>query len=131
LNTFHNLFPEDSPRIIQRSRLVFKSEKWREVTEKGEERTASGVYNFIVDLQGIIFIRKVSAGIPGYPEPISHVDLAMGRDVKYAGQIYFSGRNNRGILRRWNNGSGHYRPHADFMVNSGLPGELFESYMLG
>lgn len=130
MKTFHNLFPEDSLRFIQRSRLVFKEGKWREVTDKGEERTASGVYNFVVDLQGIIFIRKASARILGYPEPIGHVDLAMGKDVKYAGQIYFSGRNKRGILRNWNNASGHYKPQAEFMANSGLPGELFESCLL-
>ncbi|MBD2693881.1 hypothetical protein [Anabaena catenula] len=100
------------------------------MTDKGEERTASGVYNFVVDLQGIIFIRKASARILGYPEPIGHVDLAMGKDVKYAGQIYFSGRNKRGILRNWNNASGHYKPQAEFMANSGLPGELFESCLL-
>lgn len=50
----------------------------------------------------------------------------MGRDVKYAGQIYFSGRTNRGILRKWTNESGHYQPSSEFMSNAGLPEEFFE-----
>jgi hypothetical protein len=101
LKRFPNLFPKDLPRIIQRSRLVLKEGKWREVTSKREERTASGVYNFIVTLEGIMFIRRASARVAD--RAIGHIDLAKGEDVKYAGRLYFSGRNHRGILRKWTN----------------------------
>ena len=125
LEKFHNLFPEDSPIMIQRAKLILKQGKWREVTAKGEERTASGVYNFIVTLEKIVFIRKASAR--DADRLIGHVDLAMGKDVNYAGRLYFSGRTNRGILRKWTNESGHYRPGAESMSNADLlPQELFE-----
>ncbi|AUB37887.1 hypothetical protein COO91_03839 [Nostoc flagelliforme CCNUN1] len=74
MKKFPNLFPEDSPRIIQRSRLVFKEGKWREVTYKREKLTASGVYNFIVTLEGIVFIRGASARVAD--RAIGHIDLA-------------------------------------------------------
>jgi hypothetical protein len=51
----------------------------------------------------------------------------MGREVDYAGRIYFSGRNKRGIIRKWTNESGHYRPDSEYMSNAGLPVELFEA----
>ncbi|PHJ57294.1 hypothetical protein VF14_30270 [Nostoc linckia z18] len=125
MKKFPNLFPKDLPRTIQRSRLVFKQGKWREVRSKGEERTASGIYNFVVTLEGIVFIHRVSTTVGD--KRIGHIDLAMGRDVKYAGQIYFSGRNNRGILRKWTNESGHYQPSPEFMNNAGLPEAFFEA----
>ena len=125
MKKFPNLFPEDSARTIQRSKLVLKEGKWREVRLKGEERTASGVYNFVVTLEGIVFIHRLSARVGD--KPIGHIDLAMGNDVKYAGQIYFSGRTNRGILRKWTNESGHYRPLPEFISNADLlPQELFK-----
>jgi filamentous hemagglutinin len=124
LKKFRNLFPEDSPILVQRSRLIWKQEKWLEVTYTGEERTASGVYNFVT-LESRCFIRKASAKVAD--RSIGHIDLAMGREVDYAGRIYFSGRNKRGIIRKWTNESGHYRPDAEYMSNAGLPVELFEA----
>ncbi|MHC5916870.1 MAG: hypothetical protein ACYTXE_39185 [Nostoc sp.] len=123
MRKFANLFPEDSPRIIQRSQLVLRDGKWREVRYKRSERTASGVYNFVT-LDGKVFIFRASATLGG--RPIGHIDLAMGRDVDYAGRLYFSGRAKRGILRKWTNESGHYRPKRELMSNAGLPEELFE-----
>jgi hypothetical protein len=123
LTKFPNLFPEDLPRIIQRSQLVLREGQWREVRYNGEERTASGEYNFVT-LDGKVFICRASARVGG--RPIGHIDLAMGKDVDYAGRLYFSGRANRGILRKWTNESGHYRPTPEFMSNTGLPEELFE-----
>ena len=123
MRKFPNLFPEDLPRIIQRSQLVLREGKWREVRYKRSERTASGVYNFVT-LEGQMFICRASARVGG--RAIGHVDLAMGKDVDYAGRLYFSGRTKRGILRKWTNESGHYRPTPELMSNAGLPEELFE-----
>ncbi|MBD2252290.1 hypothetical protein [Nostoc parmelioides] len=123
MKKFSNLFPEDLPRIIQRSQLVLREGKWREVRYKSEERTASGEYNFVT-LEGQVFICRASARLGG--RVIGHLDLAMGRDVDYAGRLYFSGRAKRGILRKWTNESGHYQPTPELMSKAGLPEELFE-----
>jgi hypothetical protein len=88
-----------------------------------EIRTASGVYNFVTQ-SGTIFIRRASAKVGN--SLIGHVDLAMGREVDYAGRLYFSGRTTRGILRKWTNESGHYRPPADARSNACLPEEKFQ-----
>jgi hypothetical protein len=50
----------------------------------------------------------------------------MGKEVDYAGRVYFSGRKNRGILRKWTNESGHYRPSPDFISAAGLPISQFQ-----
>lgn len=119
---FPNLFPEDYPKIIKRSKLEFRDGKWREIMPNLESRTASGVYNFVT-IEGIVFTRRASARVGGIL--IGHVDLAMGKKVDYAGRLYFSGRTNRGILRKWTNESGHYRPSPDAMDGAGLPEALF------
>ncbi len=128
MENFKNLFPDDQPKNIKRSKLVRSKEgKWLEVTQQGEERTASGAYNFVV-LENTIFARRSSTKVTDIF--IGHVDLAQGKDVKYAGKIYFSGRYNRGTIRKWTNESGHYQPDAESMNNAvleGLPEELFES----
>ena len=103
--------------------LVHKQGKWRELRYKREERTASGVYDF-VSLERQVLICRVSTRVGG--QLIGHIDLAMGKDVEYAGRLYFSGRANRGILRKWTNESGHYQPPPEFINNAGLPEELFE-----
>jgi hypothetical protein len=88
-----------------------------------QKRTASGVYNF-VSQEGVILIRRASAKVGS--SLIGHIDLAMGKEVDYAGRLYFSGRTNRGILRKWTNESGHYRPSPEFMSRAGLPKKLFQ-----
>jgi hypothetical protein len=121
---FPNLFPEDLPKIIQRSRLVYCDGKWREVMSNQKSRTASGVYNFVTQ-EGVVFILRANAKVGS--SLIGHVDLAMGRDVDYAGRLYFSGRTNRGILRKWTNESDHYRLPAIARENAGIPESLFQS----
>jgi hypothetical protein len=97
---FPNLFPEDLPKLIQKSRLIYYDGKWQELMPTSIIRTASGSYNFVTQ-DGTIFIRKV--GVMVDCRLIGHVDLAMGREVDYAGRLYFSGRKNRGVLRNWTN----------------------------
>ncbi|MDX2273040.1 MAG: hypothetical protein NW237_13980 [Cyanobacteriota bacterium] len=125
---FPNLFPEDPPRIISRSKLEIHDGKWREIMSNLQSRTASGVYNFVT-IEEIIFIRRASAKVGG--NLIGHIDLAMGKDVDYAGRLYFSGRTNRGILRKWTNESGHYRPSVDARKSAGLPEMLFQPGQFG
>lgn len=52
---------------------------------------------------------------------VGHVDIANGAPVDYAGEIFFSGRSNRGTLRGSNNVSGHYEPGANYAGQAGLP----------
>ena len=120
---FPNLFPDDSPKIIQRSKLELRDGKWREIMPNLESRTASGVYNFVTQ-ESIIFTRRASAKVGG--SLIGHIDLAMGKEVDYAGRLYFSGRTNRGILRKWTNESGHYRPSPESRSSADLPEAQFQ-----
>jgi hypothetical protein len=120
---FFNLIPEDLPKIIQRSRLVYHDGKWKELMPTSITRTPSGSYNFVTQ-DGDIFISKVRAIVDC--RLIGHIDLSMGKEVDYAGRVYFSGRKNRGILRKWTNESGHYRPSPDFISAAGLPISQFQ-----
>jgi len=60
-----------------------------------------------------------------------HVALSGGRPVQWAGDVTFSG----GRITQWSNASGHFRPHAGFAKNAGLPMETFRPvqfpYMVG
>lgn len=123
LYKFQNRYPEDIYQEVFRSKLIFRENKWIELLGNLQERTASGVYNFVTQEQNI-FIRKASAKIGN--RPIGHLDLARGAEVDYAGRLYFSGRNKRGILRKWTNESGHYQPPPEFKHQACLPEELFQ-----
>ncbi|MDJ0734191.1 MAG: hypothetical protein QNJ47_08945 [Nostocaceae cyanobacterium] len=123
IQKFSNLFPEDLPKLIQISKLVYYHRKQREVMTNLERRIASGVYNFVTQ-ERVIFIGKASTKVGN--SFIGHVDLAMGKELDYAGRLYFSGRTKRGILRKWTNESGHYRPSPNFNSQACLPLELFQ-----
>ena len=53
-----------------------------------------------------------------------HPSIAEGRQVLYAGEIFF----NNGILQWWSNGSGHYQPFAEDAEQASLPMDHFYSY---
>jgi len=53
-----------------------------------------------------------------------HPSIAEGRQVLYAGEIFF----NNGQLEWWSNGSGHYQPNADDAEQANLPMNQFFSY---
>ena len=53
-----------------------------------------------------------------------HPSIAEGRQVLYAGEIFF----NNGQLEWWSNGSGHYQPYAEDAVQANLPMDQFYSY---
>jgi len=53
-----------------------------------------------------------------------HSSIAEGRQVLYAGEIYF----NNGQLEWWSNGSGHYQPYAEDAAQANLPMDHFYSY---
>lgn len=53
-----------------------------------------------------------------------HPSIAEGKQVLYAGEIYF----NNGKLEWWSNGSGHYQPDTDNAEQANLPMDQFFSY---
>lgn len=53
-----------------------------------------------------------------------HPSIAEGKQVLYAGEIYF----NNGQLEWWSNGSGHYQPYVEDAVQANLPMDQFYSY---
>ena len=53
-----------------------------------------------------------------------HPSIAEGKQVLYAGEIYF----NNGRLEWWSNGSGHYQPSGDDAEQANLPMDCFYSY---
>lgn len=119
---FPNLYPEELPNYVRRNQLFFDGMKWRYKTPQGKVLTPNGEYNFVVQ-EGKIYIarQKFSWG--------SHIDIARGNKVDFAGQIRFGhNKNNRGQIKYWNNASGHYKPLADLAGNAGLPLDLFRQY---
>lgn len=53
-----------------------------------------------------------------------HPSIAEGRQVLYAGEIFF----NNGKLEWWSNGSGHYQPDVEDAEQANLPMDYFFSY---
>ena len=53
-----------------------------------------------------------------------HPWIAEGKQVLYAGEIYF----NNGQLEWWSNGSGHYQPYPEDAGQANLPMDQFYSY---
>jgi hypothetical protein len=53
-----------------------------------------------------------------------HPSIAEGRQVLYAGEIFF----NNGKLQWWSNGSGHYQPDPEDASQASLPMDQFYSY---
>lgn len=53
-----------------------------------------------------------------------HPSIAGGKQVLYAGEIYF----NNGTLQWWSNGSGHYQPYAEDAEQANLPMDRFFSF---
>ena len=119
---FPNLRPGDSLSAVPRFELVNQNGKW--VTVGGNsQRTASGNYIFVVQ-DGKVFVSRPTYN-PGTGGVAGHIDVARGQPVQYAGELSFSGRGNRGVLRDWSNASGHYQPTADAAGQAGLPLGLF------
>ena len=112
--------PWDLPAAYSPAELILHNGKWR--TIKGDsEWSATGLYIF-VRLNGHFYICKANLGGGG----IGHIELSQGRPVDYAGEVQFAGRKNRGLLRFWNNASGHYQPSASAAYEAHLPMPLFQ-----
>jgi hypothetical protein len=62
---------------------------------------------FVVQQEQLIISRRITPH--SYTDPVSHVDLASGREGAFAGVVIFgSGTSSRGILKYWNDKTDHY-----------------------
>lgn len=113
--------PWDLPAAYSPAELIYCNGKWR-VIKGDSEWSAAGFYNF-VRLDGRFYVCKANLRTDG----IGHMELSRGRAVDYAGEIRFAGRKKRGVLRYWNNESGHYRPLASAAREAHLPLDRFKS----
>ncbi len=118
---FYNVFGEDPPYEVQPSMLGYRNGKFVEITPKGAVRSAQGKYIFIVQ-NNQIFIKRASFNMSQAGRDVSHIDLARGESVQYAGEIQFAGTTARGVMRSWSNRSGHYLPAATKAYRAGRAG---------
>jgi hypothetical protein len=122
-NTYTNKIAADVAAVARKTgfRLEQRGGKWVTISinSRGQEvvRSATGRYDFVT------INRKIHVLRPGSIS--SHTALAGDGPVDYAGQILFSGRSNRGRIRYWDNGSGHFRPFSADAAKAGLPMDLF------
>jgi hypothetical protein len=120
---FPNLL-NDAVYEVPAFRLDKRNGKWVTISTSGNVRTARGANIFVVAQDGTVFVTRRSP--PGAHQVASHADLARGRPVLYAGEIQFSG--NGGVIRWWNNRSGHYQPGSEFAHQAGLSMDLFRPF---
>jgi hypothetical protein len=121
----YNNSAEDVARVVRRQgvKVEQRDGKWVTVTSRGGRevvRSATGKYDFIA-VQG-----ELRALRPG--DPVStHTALAGMGPVDYAGTITFYGRSKRGVLKSWDNDSGHFEPKSKLAIDARLPMELFKA----
>lgn len=72
------------------------------------------LYNFVRTSEGEMLLHN----------RYRHPSIAEGRQVLYAGEVYF----NNGQLEWWSNGSGHYQPDSEDAQQAALPMDHFYSY---
>ena len=72
------------------------------------------LYNFVRTSEGEMLLHN----------RYRHPSIAEGRQVLYAGEVYF----NNGKLEWWSNGSGHYQPDSEDAQQAALPMDHFYSY---
>ena len=123
-NTYLNNNAQDVASVTRRAGLQLEQRggKWVTVTtnSRGQEvvRSATGRYDFVT-VNGQTRVLRPGDAVS------THTALAGNGPVDYAGQIVFSGRSNRGQIRYWDNGSGHFTPGSADAANAGLPMNLF------
>jgi len=115
--TFGNLYPKDAPARGS-ERLIVRLEQvdgvWREIGIK-YSHTARGLYDFVVRDGKLWAVKAKNTW-----RALGHTEAARGKRVEFAGQVEFEG----GKVKRWNDGSGHFRPAPEFRdraIKAGLP----------
>jgi hypothetical protein len=128
---FANNTPDDLPQAVNRLGLTRENDgRWKTKDRLGRKFTAKGLHIF-VGQQGRLIVSPRKAR-PDGGTSVSHVDLACGQEVEFAGEVVFGGRSGRsGILRYWSDKTGHYHDGSrsmDSNVVKELPPELFVRY---
>ena len=116
--TFGNLYGDAPAPGADVVRLEQVDGKWREMGRR-IDRTARGRYDFVVR-DGRLWAVKAKRTL----RPAGHTEASQGNRVAFAGQVEFEA----GTIKGWNDGSGHFRPAAEFRqaaIDAGLPPETF------
>ncbi|MFI5454990.1 MAG: hypothetical protein ACHRXM_06020 [Isosphaerales bacterium] len=103
---FANNIPKDLPQAVNKLELIRENDgRWKTKDRLGGKFTAKGLHIFVVQ-QGRLVLSPRKSLTGG--RPVSHVDLAHGKEVEFAGEIVFGQGNRKGILEYWNDKTGHY-----------------------
>lgn len=114
---YPNLHPGAVERVEQDS--VFKLSNFADQyrlrkTQSHGVYVPNQLYNFVRTSEGDMLLHN----------RYRHPSIAEGRQVLYAGEVYF----NNGKLEWWSNGSGHYQPDSEDAQQAALPMDNFYSY---
>lgn len=84
---------------------------------------ARGTYDYVT-INGKIYVSKTSS--PG--QDVGHFDISRGaKQVDYTGSVQFGWNSGtRGVLKGFDNSSGHYKPSANDAHQSGFPLDKFK-----
>ncbi|WP_294829675.1 hypothetical protein [uncultured Gilliamella sp.] len=83
---------------------------------------ARGTYDFVT-INGKIYVSNTSS-----KPNVGHFDISRGASqVDYAGSVKFGWSDGtRGVLKEFDNSSGHYKPNANAAHQSGFPLDKFK-----
>jgi len=115
------LYPNLHPGAVERVEAdsVFKLSSFADQyrlrkTQSHGVYVPNQLYNFVRTSEGDMLLHN----------RYRHPSIAEGRQVLYAGEVYF----NNGKLEWWSNGSGHYQPDSEDAQQAALPMDYFYSY---
>lgn len=115
------LYPNLHPGAVERVETdsVFKLSNFADQyrlrkTQSHGVYVPNQLYNFVRTSEGDMLLHN----------RYRHPSIAEGRQVLYAGEVYF----NNGKLEWWSNGSGHYQPDSEDAQQAALPMDNFYSY---
>ena len=117
------IYANDTWKPIKRFELVQKDGVWYTVGNNGTMFRARGTYDYVT-INGKIYVSKTSS--PG--QDVGHFDISRGaKQVDYAGSVQFGWNSGtRGVLKGFDNSSGHYKPSANDAHQSGFPLDKFK-----
>jgi hypothetical protein len=120
---YHNRFPGEEYLGVSGWRLIQRDARWK-VCHGSLQRTARGLYLFVVlprsDSPILLVHKAKQSTLRG--RPVGHLDLAHGGPILFGGQIAFgSSYNARGLLRWWDDRTGHYHDASSPMDPRNVP----------
>lgn len=130
---YFNRHPDDPWDFVDRCALEFINGRWRTKTPSDCVRAARGRHVFVVQ-DGELFLNRVK-WLNWRTDPLGHIDLARGEPIEFGGEIMFGGSySGRGVLRWWNDATGHYHDTSrpmDPRIVPLLPQEQFRRHDFG